>query len=64
VPASRFLFWNINRKPPADLIGQIAHAHAAEVVILAESDINLYLVNKKRNSLRERKRARILGLGQ
>jgi len=40
VPTTRFLFWNINRKPLADFVGQIAHARAAEVVILAECEID------------------------
>jgi hypothetical protein len=40
MPTTRFLFWNINRKPLADLVGRIAHARAADVVILAECDID------------------------
>jgi hypothetical protein len=34
-----FLFWNIARRQVSDLISQLAHAHSADLVILAESDI-------------------------
>jgi endonuclease/exonuclease/phosphatase (EEP) superfamily protein YafD len=30
------LFWNINGKPLADLVADLAHAHGVEVIILAE----------------------------
>jgi hypothetical protein len=40
VPSTRFLFWNINGKPLADLIGHIAYVRAIDIIILAESDIS------------------------
>ena len=41
MPATKFLFWNINRKPLGELIGQIARAHSSDVIILAESEIRI-----------------------
>ena len=37
MPSTRFLFWNINGKPLASLVGRIAHSRAIDVVILAEA---------------------------
>jgi len=34
-----FLFWNIARRQVSDLISELAHTHAADLVILVESDI-------------------------
>jgi endonuclease/exonuclease/phosphatase family metal-dependent hydrolase len=39
VPITKFLFWNLNRKPLADLVSRIVHAHRIDVVVLAECDI-------------------------
>jgi exonuclease III len=41
LPSTKFLFWNINGKPLADLVADLAHAHGVEVVILAESKITV-----------------------
>ena len=40
MPITKFLFWNINRKPVADVVAELAAAQKAEVVILAESVIS------------------------
>jgi endonuclease/exonuclease/phosphatase (EEP) superfamily protein YafD len=37
MPTTRFLFWNINRKPLAEAVAELAEAHAVDVVVLAES---------------------------
>jgi hypothetical protein len=37
MPSTRFLFWNINRKPLAEAVADLAEAHAVDVVVLAES---------------------------
>jgi hypothetical protein len=36
VPSTKFLFWNIARKPLAEVISSLAEEHRADVVILAE----------------------------
>jgi hypothetical protein len=33
-----FLFWNLNRRDLSEMIATLAHEHAADVVILAESE--------------------------
>jgi hypothetical protein len=37
LPRTEFLFWNINPKPPADVVADLADTHRADVVMLAES---------------------------
>jgi hypothetical protein len=37
MPSTRFLFWNINRKPLAEAVADLAEAHAVDVVVLAQS---------------------------
>jgi exonuclease III len=37
VPSTKFLFWNVNRKPLADVVADLADVHRADVVMLAES---------------------------
>ena len=39
LPTTKFLFWNINRKPVADVVAELAEKHQADIVILAESAI-------------------------
>jgi hypothetical protein len=34
-----FLFWNIHRKQITELVARVAHAHAVDILILAESEI-------------------------
>jgi exonuclease III len=41
LPSTKFLFWNINGKPLADLVAELAHVHDAQVIILAESKITI-----------------------
>src|ERR1035438_3492258 len=41
LPSTKFLFWNINGKPLADVVADLAHAHGVEVIILAESKITV-----------------------
>jgi endonuclease/exonuclease/phosphatase family metal-dependent hydrolase len=41
LPSTKFLFWNINGKPLADLIADLADAHDVDLVILAESRITV-----------------------
>ena len=38
MPTSRFLFWNLNRKPLAVTVAELAEEHQVDVVILAETD--------------------------
>lgn len=38
MPVTRFLFWNINRKPLATLVANLAEIHEIDVVVLAECD--------------------------
>jgi hypothetical protein len=39
LPTTKFLFWNINRKPIANVVAEVAAVHKVDVVILAESAI-------------------------
>ena len=36
MPATKFLFWNIGRKPLAPLVSELAEIHGVDVIILAE----------------------------
>jgi len=36
LPVTRFLFWNINRKPLGGLIAELAETHRLDVIVLAE----------------------------
>jgi hypothetical protein len=36
LPTTKFLFWNISRKPIADVVSELATVHRSDVVILAE----------------------------
>jgi hypothetical protein len=36
MPATKFLFWNIGRKPLAPLVYELAEIHGVDVIILAE----------------------------
>jgi len=36
LPVTKFLFWNINRKPLAGLVAELAEIHRVDVIILAE----------------------------
>ena len=38
MPTTRFLFWNLNRKPLAVVVAELAEEHQVDVVILAETD--------------------------
>lgn len=40
MPSTKFLFWNINRKPLAGLVAELADAHVVDVIILAECVID------------------------
>lgn len=40
MPPTRFLFWNINRKPLARLISDLARIHDVDLVILAECTVS------------------------
>lgn len=40
MPSTRFLFWNINRKPLADAVADLAHADQIDMVILVECEID------------------------
>jgi len=37
MPASRFLFWNIAKKPLDEVVALLAREHEADFVVLAES---------------------------
>jgi hypothetical protein len=37
LPVKRFLFWNINRKPLADTVADLADVHGTDVLVLVES---------------------------
>jgi endonuclease/exonuclease/phosphatase family metal-dependent hydrolase len=50
VPTSRFLFWNINRKPLAPVIADLAHEQRADIVALVECDIESHVLLKALNS--------------
>jgi hypothetical protein len=39
LPTTKFLFWNINRKPVADVVAELAENYRIDVVMLAESVI-------------------------
>jgi hypothetical protein len=39
LPATKFLFWNLNRKPLAALIADLAEEHGTDLIILAECEI-------------------------
>jgi hypothetical protein len=39
LPATRFLFWNTNRRPLAPLIAELAEIHSVDLMILAECEI-------------------------
>jgi endonuclease/exonuclease/phosphatase family metal-dependent hydrolase len=41
LPSTKFLFWNINGKPLADLVAELAHVHGVQVIILAESKVTI-----------------------
>ena len=38
--ATRFLFWNMNRKPLAQLVADLAAIHGTDVIILAECAVD------------------------
>jgi endonuclease/exonuclease/phosphatase family metal-dependent hydrolase len=40
LPATKFLFWNLNRKPLAGLIADLAEEHLIDLIILAECEID------------------------
>jgi hypothetical protein len=40
LPATKFLFWNLNRKPLAALIADLAEEHQIDLIILAECEID------------------------
>jgi len=38
MPATKFLFWNIGRKPLAQLVSELAEIHGVDVIMLAECE--------------------------
>jgi hypothetical protein len=38
VPSTRFVFWNINSKPLADVVADLAEADKVDIIILVECD--------------------------
>ena len=38
MPVTKFLFWNINRRPLAGLVSDLAEAHQIDIIVLAECD--------------------------
>lgn len=40
MPSTKFLFWNLNRKPLAALIADLAEEHRIDLIILAECEID------------------------
>ena len=40
MPATKFLFWNLNRRPLAALIADLADEHLIDLIILAECEID------------------------
>lgn len=40
MPTTKFLFWNINRKPIANAVAELATIHRTDIVILAECTID------------------------
>jgi hypothetical protein len=49
LPVTKFLFWNINRKPLAALVAELAEIHRVDVIILAECDNNANAVLRDLN---------------
>lgn len=52
MPSTRFLFWNINRKPLAKAVADLAEEQRADVVVLAESEIDPGTVLRELNTAR------------
>ncbi len=50
MPSTRFLFWNINRRPLAEAVAELAEAHAVDVVALAESAMDAGILIEELNS--------------
>jgi hypothetical protein len=40
LPSTKFLFWNLNRKPLATLIADLAEEHRIDLIILAECEVD------------------------
>lgn len=51
MPTSRFLFWNINRKPLAPVIADLAHEQRADIVALVECNIEPHVLLTALNSV-------------
>jgi exonuclease III len=49
LPSTRFLFWNINRKPLADVVADLVEEQKSDVVMLAECDIKPALILRSLN---------------
>ena len=39
MPLTKFLFWNVGRRPLANLVADLAESHAIDVIILAECEV-------------------------
>jgi endonuclease/exonuclease/phosphatase family metal-dependent hydrolase len=54
LPSTRFLFWNINRKPLADVVSELADSHKIDVLMLAECEADpttiLRVLNHRANA--------------
>lgn len=50
MPSTRFLFWNINRKPLAPVIAELAASNRTDVIVLAESRLDQRTMLKALNS--------------
>lgn len=41
MPTTRFLFWNLNRKPLFNAVAELAHERKVDIVILAEVETHI-----------------------
>jgi endonuclease/exonuclease/phosphatase family metal-dependent hydrolase len=41
LPGTKFLFWNIGRRPLAPLIAELAEEHGVDIIVLAECDVDI-----------------------
>jgi endonuclease/exonuclease/phosphatase family metal-dependent hydrolase len=49
LPTTKFLFWNINRKPLGDIVADLADTHGVDLVALAECSIEPATLLRKLN---------------
>jgi hypothetical protein len=50
LPSTTFLFWNINRKPLAQVVAELADEHQVDIIVLAESATSAGSLQRELNS--------------